>query len=60
MICAAVDVTPRAEREFQRAAERVGAYVIDRDVAVQRSAVANFAAEVKDVLEAVFGQVARA
>jgi hypothetical protein len=52
-VIAALHLTPRAEEEFRRAAEQVGGLVIDRDEVLQRTAAANFAAEVADVLEAV-------
>lgn len=45
-----VCLTPRAEEAFQREAERVGGYAVDRDVAVQRSAAANFWADCLGVL----------
>lgn len=50
---AAANLTPRAEREFQRAAEQAGASVIERDTAERCTAAASFEDEVEGVLEAV-------
>jgi hypothetical protein len=52
-VIAAVHLTLRAEKEFQRAVERCGGFIIDRDEALRCTAAATFAAEVGDLLEAV-------
>lgn len=59
-VIAAVCLTPRAEEVFQRATERVGGLVIDRDEALRSTTAGNFRTEVADVLEAVGVRVAQA
>jgi hypothetical protein len=48
-----LDLTPRAEKAFQREAERVGGVEVDRDEVVQRCAAANFWADAALIVEAV-------
>ena len=49
------DLSDEAERAIQRAAARVGGYVVDGDVAAAISAAQNLKADAEAVLEALSG-----